>query len=486
MLAECNGWVLADYDGDAEFFVSVQGCVRAVYALGRRNFAYMDRVPYVCARFRIEPATIDRAIQQWGAAPHGAHDDVTVSLLSLAGHLRAQLDEMNATGHVAADLDHELRGIELIPLDDSVGETPHALANVEQGRARSGAWGWAASTMRLEQNLQSAQDFGFADVQQRWSIYSSVLKPFGARRRHSKLQLPRRELEARFYAMHHCKFAAMFAHGGSVPGMPPALEDAGGPPASEGAGEPPPPLDDGASSPADRGGGSSDDGSGDGCDGDNDARGARRVVDRNDEAVRLMRQYLSHALQPLSYVSVPLARGDDTEDSADEFFLGEPAEMVFQALGLESRSVLVPCYEDKLKESLLMSAMVQRVHVWQSRGQGLGRALEIYNPEDPMEIDILRLVGFAVDRQKILTWTVEASGVEGCLTLKGPSVAKPLMALQSPNVPCLTLMDELARQGFRAVQRSVAHAVGAEMVFDARRADSQRCYFQRALGRAAI
>ena len=210
------------------------------------------------------------------------------------------------------------------------------------------------------------------------------------------------------------------------------------------------------------------------------------MVDRNDEAVRLMRQYLSHALQPLSYVSVPLARGDDTEDSADEFFLGEPAEMVFQALGLESRSVLVPCYEDKLKESLLMSAMVQRVHVWQSRGQGLGRALEIYNLEDPMEIDILRLVGFAVDRQKILTWAVEASDVEGCLTLKGPSVAKPLMALQSPNVPCLTLMDELARQGFRAVQRSVAHAVGAEMVFDARRADSQRCYFQCVLGRAAI
>ena len=135
---------------------------------------------------------------------------------------------MDATGHVAADLDHELRDIELVPLDDSVGETPHVLANVEQGRARSGAWGWAASTLRLEQNLQSAQDFGFADVQQRWNIYSSVLKPFGARRRHSKLQLPRRELEARCCAMHHYKFAAMFAHGGSVPGMPPALEDAGG------------------------------------------------------------------------------------------------------------------------------------------------------------------------------------------------------------------------------------------------------------------
>eukprot|EP00959_Pyramimonas_sp_CCMP1952_P012042 254257-Pyramimonas_sp.AAC.1 len=70
-----------------------------------------------------------------------------------------------------------------VPLDDRVDEGPHAQAKRIQHHARRSGWPWAASSMRLKQNIQDSRAFAHGvDLQEEWGRYSSVLKPGGSRR----------------------------------------------------------------------------------------------------------------------------------------------------------------------------------------------------------------------------------------------------------------------------------------------------------------
>jgi len=197
-LGESNSWGVHDYGGNAALLVQVQGCMRAVFAFGSEYIAPLNKVPYLLARLR-EPGVRDEAVRQYNAVAEALHDDTTVHYLSPSRFVRAEIDAMNVDGTGMSDsLEELVQVIEQIPLDDSVAESPHSLTKKVQMHARASGWPWAASTVRLDQNLTDIDNFSFGNFQHHWDSFSSVLKPPGARRMHNLLRKHRRVIEERF------------------------------------------------------------------------------------------------------------------------------------------------------------------------------------------------------------------------------------------------------------------------------------------------
>ena len=113
------------------------GVRQGTYALAVDKINFLDRIPYLFARLR-EPGVKERCLQQWRAAPLALHQRVSCEFLQ-PGHssgLRAHVDQVPPDGtNVHPDLATEIESIANIPLDDSVGEGPHAKATAIGRRA---------------------------------------------------------------------------------------------------------------------------------------------------------------------------------------------------------------------------------------------------------------------------------------------------------------------------------------------------------------
>jgi hypothetical protein len=196
-----------------------------------------------------------------------------------------------------------------------------------------------------------------------------------------------------------------------------------------------------------------------------------------------MREYLRHALVPLRFYSVPV---EDDDHAAD----GRETKLhFFQVLGVETKSILLPTFEDKVKSKALVKATVQHLEPMRYDDYNDDDEVhDVYPLEDPCDIDIIHLTG--VDRaniHNILTWDASESDVAGCISLRDACVAKPSLPISSPQIPVLCLMDELDARHVAAVRRQILHAPGmARLEYDVRHAPSRRNYMQCVLALDAI
>jgi hypothetical protein len=350
-----------------------------------------------------------------------------------------------------------------IPLDDSIGEGPHSVCKRVQLHARSAGWAWAASTMRLPQNIVDIDNLVGAtgcDLQEVWDRFSCVVKPPCARNPHSLLKAKRPVFEARFYNVG----IALGQGGCGVDGL--GDSDAGSDGGSDGQ----------AGGSDGQGGGhedqpdarihrDGDDGSGNG----DDRVDAPPRVGRNDDRVKLLRHFFSKSLQAYAYITIPVA----ADDGVSMF------QQPFQVLALETKNVLVPTFEDARKEEHLFQLTIQPLQIWCDSVANGVRSVEVFVVDEPCEIDLVQLVGldFKV-RAEVHMWQASESDVGGCLSLTDMQPVRPLMPLSSADIPILSLMDELDASGFVAVSRRVNHVQGGALEYDTRGVVSKRCYFQ--------
>ena len=198
-LSEAEAWLPGRFGGVP--LHGLIGAVRAAYIFGRESVAYYDQIPLLAARLD-EPGVRDRCLEQFASAPRAAHDRVSVYLFAdEPGSLRAEVLAVGDDGSIPSDsLRDEVRSLQLIPLDDSVNEGPHARAARVGQHSRRAKVPWIASTMRLGANLSTIRQLQPCveeSLQSMWLRYKDASPHRGRMSRH--------RWERVFYQMAHCE-----------------------------------------------------------------------------------------------------------------------------------------------------------------------------------------------------------------------------------------------------------------------------------------
>lgn len=217
-LREANLWTASDW-GNNELWISFQGCIRGAHALGMQKILFLDRVPYLLARLR-EPGIKRRCLEQWGATAPENHHRVTREFLDAAhpSGLWSHVADINEdASNISPMLGHEIESLARIPLDDAVGESPHARGKDISMRARGSDFPWVAASMRIDQNLEDIHTVGMSldsiDLQREWDNRAAVIQ------RPKYQSRPRRvsnaELLRKVYKLSHFGIVGpMAVHGG--------------------------------------------------------------------------------------------------------------------------------------------------------------------------------------------------------------------------------------------------------------------------------
>lgn len=121
--------------------------------------------------------------------------------------LRRDVERINDDGTgLSEELARAVDAMDLIPLDDTVGEGPHAVANVLSTRARRSSWAWVASSMRLDQNLTDVNDLlpaVDANLEVQWDLFKTVVQPPGKHQSRPK-RMTRKKFEDSVYHLADC------------------------------------------------------------------------------------------------------------------------------------------------------------------------------------------------------------------------------------------------------------------------------------------
>lgn len=509
-LAEANAWTSATWGGGAALLTQCQAVVRATYHLSHRKIAHLDRIPYLLARLS-EPGVRSRCIEQWNSCDPSQHHRVSHEFLSPSGELRALVDAVRDDGtNMSERLHREVESLAAIPLDDSVAEGPHARAHQQMRHATGARWPWIASSMRLKQNLEDAFSMPAAlgvDLDTFWASYTTVLQGPTVRGGRMKPKKTRpRTFRQHMYAM-------TFMHESASKDKAPAmLAIAGEGKDDEGdellaldevglaaglAGNRPAPAPGGqkrkAADAADLA---------DGAEGAQrpslaSIRERRQVASRNARSgasdniisarrdpngVRLMRQFLDVVLEPGCMISAP-ASGQE----------GEQSFQFFQVLALESRPVLVKTFaaEDEDSGQGLYEITVQPLERWGSEMDSEAmcqqdQCHDVFPVVDPCLTDVLAVCGGLENRHLWRRWQVGDSDVSGCLCLMQPAILQTTLALNSPKIPVLSLLDALHQQGFAGRDQGVLHQHANFKNYDERNIVAKRAYLQCVLAMQSI
>ena len=116
-----------------------------------------------------------------------------------------------------------------------------------------------------------------------------------------------------------------------------------------------------------------------------------------------------------------------------------------------------------------------------------GDSLDCYISEGPRFMNFFDL--FTTDLEKrafFLSWDSGVSDIEGCINMHSPKPIQCNLALGSPSVPVLCLLDELEQQDFVASSKLVVHTKSSGKFFDDRDAAAKRNYFQCVLAKKEI
>lgn len=283
---EANTWKEGAFGSGLtpEALAGLQVCVRFSYSIAFKRHDYLSTVPYLLARL-LQPGIKQRCLAQYTSMQN--HHPVTDYFLSPSGPLRSDVDMLEPDGAGATHrLRQEVHVLGLIPFDDSVAESPHAVGNRVGRHSSSCGFAWVASSMRLDQNLRDVALWVDAlgdDLQQVWMRHGSILQT----QRHKlsrNMRMKPKDLRDKVYM-----FGA-FCRNQSLPmsGEDVDVADA----------------DDGEPHP-NRGRSDLDQCIGQQADVDDDVANGHVLDAVSSQEAALMREYLLACLQPGMHVSIP-------------------------------------------------------------------------------------------------------------------------------------------------------------------------------------
>jgi hypothetical protein len=178
MLRGIESWTPSEFHGDITMTFEVHACIRYAFALGVEKLAYLDTVPWLFSRLD-QPGIKDKCIAQWESAPRAHHHCNTISIMDPTGVIRSDLDLIDHTGGgVSQAVERAIRAIKGLPMDDSIGEGPHAHAHRAFLHGRRSQWPFLAGSCRIVQNFHDIDNLVPAtgiDVETEWRRYKTVL-----------------------------------------------------------------------------------------------------------------------------------------------------------------------------------------------------------------------------------------------------------------------------------------------------------------------
>ena len=153
-LLEAESWGPSEFHPlDIEFMSECQGVVRLVVGVAFEKLRFLDRLPYLLARWG-EGNIRERALEQFASVPVDRHEPITLEFLEIGSKLRDLIDRETEAGALQhREFQIALAEIRNIPFDDSHCESPHARATRVGSASRRSAWPWIASSVRLKQNI---------------------------------------------------------------------------------------------------------------------------------------------------------------------------------------------------------------------------------------------------------------------------------------------------------------------------------------------
>ena len=141
------------FRGDVAFLHEAETCVRSTVARGREKLRFLTKLPYILTQVDFSPGHAQRALDQYAEAPAQSHHRATEELLAIGSPLREAIVRVAEGGELSHLVFESIQWLKLVPLDDSVGESPHACARHTELHTRGAKFGWLSSTHRLQQHL---------------------------------------------------------------------------------------------------------------------------------------------------------------------------------------------------------------------------------------------------------------------------------------------------------------------------------------------
>ena len=432
-LAEMAHWTTDTFSSDMDFLREVSGAARVVIARGFEKFRFLDRVPYLLSSLAQE-GVAQRCLDQYEEVPEHAHHRVTRDFLSPSSELRAHIETLAAGGEMHRDLEKRVRSLAEVPLDDSVGEAPHAGLGRVGATTRRANWPWQASSLKLNDNLKDLRrvvpDSG-RSLQFLWNEFQRV---GNMKRPERRLKCTRKQFENKIYTLFTDPDVLHYEPGH-----------------------------------AEHGGEDDDDNM---RDDDDDAPGGPPHGALAGQRAAQLKEWFEHVCEPYAWFSFQVPGGE------------EPF-ILFQLLDITRAIVKVKVYDEtSCPRSMIWS--IQPVELY--RGEELvpfPDALTAFAVEDPRKQNMFDLI-LADDeaRRHCREWEQVDSELEGALSFRNP---KPL-ALKTPlvdkNVPILGLIDKLAEKGFVPVPTKIEHLPAGGPLYDMRK--PPRSYLRCVLASASL
>jgi hypothetical protein len=179
ILNAATSWTAAHFNGDYGMTAQAHSCIRFAFALGLEKLEYLNTLPWLFARLD-QPGVTDKCIEQWGAVPPNKHHARTVLVMSPDGDVRADFDMINNDGTgITFKVRQAVRPVRDQPMDDTIGEGPHAIARRHFLHARRAQWPYIAATCRMTQDFDDVDRLLPAvggDLETEWRRYKSVLQ----------------------------------------------------------------------------------------------------------------------------------------------------------------------------------------------------------------------------------------------------------------------------------------------------------------------
>jgi len=189
-LGEANSWGIHEFGGFVYIWQQGLAAARAVFQAGMDSIGYLDTLPWLLARLR-KPGIAARCIAEYALTDREHHHPSSNEMLDPADEesLSEDVAAIDPDGNgISPRLDAAIIGFENMPLDDMVDEGPHAKGKKIIAHSTAGSFPWAASSARLDANLDIVQAWSEAfnmDLQTEWDRWSSVVK---VRNTHRPLQ----------------------------------------------------------------------------------------------------------------------------------------------------------------------------------------------------------------------------------------------------------------------------------------------------------
>lgn len=451
-LADCEEWHVGtfgtgfDYDG----LIELKTCVRASYVLAAKRHEYLSRLPYLLVRI-LEPGLKARILKQYSEFEN--HHPLTDRFLSPGGELRRDVDSLDAQGgNATRRLLGEVEALSLVPLDDSIAESPHAVGNSLGRHARGSTFGWVAASMRVSQNLTDVRDWSAAlkmDLTQEWLTYTKVLQS-KSRNFGRPMRVKPKEFRYMFYHMGvMTKPLRTSAAAEDDVNLPIADADPGGDAdLAQGNLEPEEPK-----------------------------RRKRSSVDveqvQHAQQLALMKEYLLACLVPGKVVSFKVADGDESSTCFMQVVLVQPKVTVVDTCterGHEDMQLRVSVQE--LSPQVPVAA--------DPRDLAAAGSVDVFcfGDEHPHDFDFGQCEPSS--REEFLQWSARPSASSGCTCLQDPQALMPdaSISIMDRGMPTLCLLDSLSHAGWAGQPRLVTHTPDSAKVFDVRRPLGKKDYLR--------